>query len=251
MTPRLRLTISLTAAMAIGAAASLVVQHVRAAGAPEAGSLIYRGQLTLPDGSAVNGAKNIALGLYDAATAGTRVCDAPSAPIMVTVGRFDVALPDVCVAAIKANPNLWVEVQVDGGSVGRSKLMAVPYAIEASRAVSALTASSATVAQSAASAEVAVKLAAGPISGGLEIFNVPGSAITTPCVATTGVGYVDCTCPAGTYVVSGGGDAGQSTGKVVRESRPIAANAWRVTCSAGTGDVTCGTYSLVCSRVAP
>lgn len=251
MKPRLRVAISLTAAMAIGAAASLVVQHVRAAGAPESGSLVYRGQLALPDGSMVNGPKNIGLGLFDAATAGTRVCDAPSTAITVTAGRFDLSLPDACVTAIKANPNLWVEVQVDGGPVGRSKLAAVPYAIEAGRAVSALTASSATVAQSAASAEVAAKLAAGPISGGLQVFNVPGTAITTPCVATSGVGYVDCTCPAGTYVVSGGGDAGQATGKIVRESRPLAANAWRVTCSTETGDVTCATYSLVCSRVAP
>lgn len=248
MKPRLRVAISLTAAMAVGAAASLVVQHVRAAGAPESGSLTYSGQLALVDGSVVSGPKNIGLALFDAATAGTRVCDAPSTSITVTAGRFAVPLPDVCVTAIKANPNLWVEVQVDGGAISRSKLAAVPYAIEASRAVSALTASSATV---AASAEVAAKLAEGPISGGLQFFNVPGTAITTPCVATSGVGYVDCTCPAGTYVVSGGGDAGQATGKIVRESRPVAANAWRVTCSTGTSDVTCATYSLVCSRMAP
>jgi len=236
--------------MALGAAASLVVQHVRAAGAPETGSLKYSGQLALLDGSAVSGAKNIALGLYDAATAGARVCDAPSTTVTVNAGRFEVPLPDTCVVAIRANPNLWAEVQVDGAAVGRAKLAAVPYAIEANRAVSAITASSAAVAQTAASAQVATKLAAGPISAGLQFFNVSGTSLASPCVAVSG-SVVDCTCPEGTYAVSGGGDAGQGSGNIVRESRPQAANKWRVTCASGTSDALCSTYSLVCSRIAP
>ncbi len=35
---------------------------------------------------------------------------------------------------MKANPDLWIEVQVEGSLLGRSKLGAVPYALEAGRA---------------------------------------------------------------------------------------------------------------------
>jgi hypothetical protein len=57
---------------------------------------------------------------------------------MVTpvAGRFQLALPD-CQAAVGASPDLWLEAIVDGKSLGRTKLGAVPYAIEASHAVSA------------------------------------------------------------------------------------------------------------------
>jgi len=127
----------LAATLGIGVAGTLVVQHVRAAGIPAESTLSYAGHLAAPDGTPVNGAKNIGLGVYSAATGGTRVCDVVSSQVVVTAGRFQIALPALCVSAIKANSDLWVEVQVDGGSIGRSKIGAVPYAIEAAEASAA------------------------------------------------------------------------------------------------------------------
>ena len=46
-------------------------------------------------------------------------------------------LPDACLAGIHASANLWSEVLVDGGSVGRAKIGAVPYAVEADTASNA------------------------------------------------------------------------------------------------------------------
>jgi len=63
---------------------------------------------------------------------------------------------------------------------------------------------------------------------------------------------IDCTCPTGTFVVSGGGDAGQGSGRFIRESGPISNTVWRVTCANSAGaDFLCVTYHLLCSRIGP
>ncbi|HMA93836.1 MAG TPA: hypothetical protein VKP30_14195 [Polyangiaceae bacterium] len=127
----------LAATLGVGIAGTLVVQHVRAAGIPAESTLSYSGHLAAPDGTPVSGPKNIGLGVYNAATGGARVCDVVSSQVIVTAGRFQIALPDLCVSAIKANSDLWVEVQVDGASIGRTKMGAAPYAIEAAEASAA------------------------------------------------------------------------------------------------------------------
>jgi hypothetical protein len=67
------------------------------------------------------------------------------------------------------------------------------------------------------------------------------------CVAM-GVSYTDCTCPAGTAVVSGGADA--ATGNWIRESRPVATNVWRVACANMQGQhIVCTQASAVCARM--
>jgi len=88
------------------------------------------------------------------------------------------------------------------------------------------------------------------IAGGLQWFSVPGDALAAPCAAGSDE-VVDCTCPAGTYVVSGGGAALDDTGDTLRESRPISTTAWRTTCVSGTTNVLCAQYNLVCSILAP
>lgn len=124
-------------ALALGSGGTLIVQQVRAAGVPKTGALTYAGVLALPDGTSVQGTKNIGLAVYDAASNGNLLCQVMSAPVPVQGGHFQVALPDVCLVAVQSNSDVWVDVQVDGGSVGRSKLGAVPYAIEAQRAAGA------------------------------------------------------------------------------------------------------------------
>jgi hypothetical protein len=70
------------------------------------------------------------------AGAGKKVCEAVVETVELQAGRFQVALTD-CDAEVKKNHNLWTEVRVDGASLGRTKLGAVPYAIEAAHATSA------------------------------------------------------------------------------------------------------------------
>ncbi|MFZ5892294.1 MAG: hypothetical protein ACOY0T_14645 [Myxococcota bacterium] len=132
--------------LSLGVLSTLIVQRVRAAGAPKVGALTYSGYLELPDGTPVDAEKPIGVAVYDAATKGKKVagCEVPSdPPTRVTRGRFQLALPDACAAAIQARPDLWIEVQVEGLSLGLTKLGSVPYALEADHAVSADAAQSA------------------------------------------------------------------------------------------------------------
>jgi len=59
----------------------------------------------------------------------------------LSAGSFSVALSDCFTTNVHDHGDLWIEVQVDGASMGRTKLGAVPYAVEAdsaSRAVGPL-----------------------------------------------------------------------------------------------------------------
>jgi len=98
---------------------------------------------------------NILLILYDAATAGNNLCQSASVALTLANGHFSVPLPDACTTAIGANPSVWVDVLVDGSDTGRTKIGAVPYAVEANHAVNATNATTATNATSATSATTA------------------------------------------------------------------------------------------------
>ena len=117
-----------------GASMYAGMRTARALGIPAAGALTYAGILEDAAGTPISGAKNIALEVYDAASAGTIVCQVSSQSYTLVSGRFEIPLPDTCAAAVEATPDLWIDVLVDGASTGRSKLGAVPFAIEARRA---------------------------------------------------------------------------------------------------------------------
>ena len=127
--------------------ATLLAVRARAAGIPDAGALTYTGYLENPDGTPVTSAKSIGLTIYDAEVDGNAVCAQKTADITPVSGRFQITLPEKCTAAVKANPDLWVEVEVDGAGMGPAKLGAVPYAIEAGHAISADAASGDLLAQ--------------------------------------------------------------------------------------------------------
>ncbi|HMA92823.1 MAG TPA: H-type lectin domain-containing protein, partial [Polyangiaceae bacterium] len=148
MNKRLRHLVIMGSTLAAGIAGTLAVQSVRAAGVPKAAALTYSGTLAMHDGKAVDGSRNIGLSIFDAQSNGTSVCQVMSGPISVSEGHFQIALPEPCAAAAKANADLWVDVQVEGASVGRTKLGAVPYALESGHATST---DMATQAQKAAS----------------------------------------------------------------------------------------------------
>ncbi|HEY4159756.1 MAG TPA: hypothetical protein VGM29_16710 [Polyangiaceae bacterium] len=143
---RKQMLLALSAALAFGSAATLVVEHVRAAGIPTTGALTYSG--LLQDGAAapLTGATHtLEVKLWSASTAGTLLCDtgSPTGPTTLDGGRFSILLPDTCTTAIGTNPSAYSEVLLDGTSLGRSKLGAVPYAVEANHAVSTDSASGA------------------------------------------------------------------------------------------------------------
>lgn len=126
------------AALLVTASVAWRAGRARADGVPTApGALTYGGTLDDGAGRPVEGARSITVRLWDAATGGTAVCAtaAPSSPVVA--GRFHVALDATCAAAVRANPDLWVEVTVDATTFPRSRIAAVPYALEAGRAAAA------------------------------------------------------------------------------------------------------------------
>jgi hypothetical protein len=139
--------------LVVGAATLLVVERVRAAGIPAENALTYTGYLETPEGEPVDGSRNIGLSVYARVSGGTPVCEVAPDAVEVLAGRFQLALPDECTDQVKASPDLWIQVEVDGESLGRTKLGAVPYAVEAGHAT---TADRATVADSVAGGHPAV-----------------------------------------------------------------------------------------------
>jgi len=124
--------------LAVGVGSAYLLGRARAAGAPTMQPLTYSGVLTNTAGVPLTDAsKNIQITLWDMATGGTQACSTASTATPLTAGAFQVVLPPACTTAIHGAGDLWVEVFVDGASVGRTKLGATPYAIEADHAVNA------------------------------------------------------------------------------------------------------------------
>ena len=114
-----------------GALAGYLAGTAGAAGIPTTDPLFYSGTLTDTGGKLFSGSKPIGVDLWSAKTGGSKLCSTVAKTVTMTQGRFRVALSKTCVAAIKQNPDLWVEATVDGTSMGRAKIGAVPYAVEA------------------------------------------------------------------------------------------------------------------------
>ena len=118
-----------------GAIVGYSVEHARAAGIPATTALTYSGVLTDASGVPLTGSKNIQIQLSD--MTGAVACTVGPTAITLKAGSFSLPLLDACTTAVHANPDLWVEVFADGSSLGRTKLGAVPYAVEAAHAKSA------------------------------------------------------------------------------------------------------------------
>lgn len=118
--------------------------RARADGIPAMQPMTYAGTLEEGNG-AVNGTRNIRLTIWDDATSTESMrsrCVTTAQNTMVTNGRFQLTLDNACVAAVRSTPDLWLEIEVNGSSLGRTKLSSVPFAVEAARA-SGLTAAAA------------------------------------------------------------------------------------------------------------
>jgi hypothetical protein len=230
-----------------------------AGGIPAPIAMYYAGTLT-EGGQLANGPRSISVNIWpDATSQGTPLCSTALPSVPVQNGQFRIPLTSACKLAINANKNAYIEV-IDGStSLGRTPIGAVPYAVEADHASNADNAANAAysadaghsvIADNANSANSASSLAIGGASGGLRDFTVLSNAFAAPCVLVPGlIATVDCTCPTGSYLVSGGAfvnDPGD-----IRESRPLDTTTWRVTCASGGNDVLCNGYQVLCSRVGP
>lgn len=114
--------------------------QVLAEGAPAQGALYYSGTLERDD-AAASGDYTITLTLYDAATGGQELCEVES-QTTIESGRFRIDASG-CADAVREEPDTWAAVSFEGGDGvtraidGRSKIGAVPYALEADHAVNA------------------------------------------------------------------------------------------------------------------
>ena len=152
---RILKVIALVTAGAVVIGAAFAAGRAWAAGIPGIGALSYSGTLQDTNGTPLTGSRNIQVNLWGTATGGTTpLCQTASTAISLKAGRFAITLPDACTATVKGNPNTWIEVLVEGASLGRTKIGAVPYAVEAGHATSA---DSATTAGNAAAATGALQ----------------------------------------------------------------------------------------------
>lgn len=126
--------------LALAGAAGYRERRAVADGVAAETPMIYAGLLE-EAGAPVTGDRMVRIVLWDHATEITsphRKCETlPDTKVAFAAGRFQVPLDNACTNAVHANPNLWIEIFIEAESMGRSKLGAVPYALEAGRATAA------------------------------------------------------------------------------------------------------------------
>ena len=115
--------------LVLGAALTYWSRRAAAEGVPATDPLWFSGTLT-DGGAPVDGVRDVTIRMFDAGSGGAEVCTTVAAGAPVTAGRFRIALGADCVTAVHAAPELWVQVEVGGVSLGRTKIGAVPYALE-------------------------------------------------------------------------------------------------------------------------
>jgi hypothetical protein len=124
--------------LTFSAALGYHLSTAKASGAPTVNPLAYGGFLE-NNGTPIDGVDAITINLWNDATSvavANLVC-ATSSTTRVNQGYFRVPLNSTCLGAVENNADTWAEVVVGGQSLGRSKVSAAPYAIEADRASAA------------------------------------------------------------------------------------------------------------------
>jgi hypothetical protein len=137
---------------------------------------MYFGVTIEERGMAVNEPRTLRVRLWDTQGTGTGTlqCDSGDLVTPVTAGRARIALPAECVAAVQRSPEQWAELSVNSSVVGgRSRLGAVPFAVEAQRA-NDLTAAATTRLREGAYRSVQN----GPATSTGEWVNIPGTEVT-------------------------------------------------------------------------
>lgn len=107
-------------------------------GVPTVTPLTYSGVLQTTSGAPITGTQSMQLTFWDDAAANASAnqkCKTSTQSVTADAqGRFQVTLDQACVEVVRTNPNLWVQLQVGAILLPRSKLGAVPYALEAGKA---------------------------------------------------------------------------------------------------------------------
>jgi hypothetical protein len=130
------LSAGLAGALAAAVVWGYLARKARAEGIPAGEAMVYRGLLEENGAPAPDKQRAFRVRLWDDPTQGKELCSREW-NTSTKDGRFEVPLDAVCTNAVHASPNSWVEVEVDGTKLPRTKVSAVPYAVEADRAVKA------------------------------------------------------------------------------------------------------------------
>jgi hypothetical protein len=228
------------------------------AGIPTTETLAYSGTLLNSLGVPIKEPTPIALSLWDVASGGStdnRVCETPSQAVTPgPTGRFRLPLNPKCVDAVRKQSDLYVQLQVGGSVLPRTKMAAVPYAVVAERAALALNAVNAATAANAVSATSAVRAATATTVNG-SIGSTMIAYRSANCVYSSLGGLTDCACNADEYAIGGGAYAG--LGRSVAESRSVFPESgdqrtWRLACMDIAGlRVPCQNTHAVCLKVSP
>jgi hypothetical protein len=250
------------AAVAVGcagiAAAAFVGGRAWAAGGiPPAGALNYSGLLQDASGAPLSGTQYVEVKFWNDATASAAVnllCDTGTPGLApLTNGRFSIPLPDKCTKQVGANTGIWVEVFVGptanaAGSLGRAKIGAVPFAVEAAHAESASQGAAGSFAVPGALAVAGDATVAGKLSVGIHV--------STNCTISGSI--TTCVCNTGEVAIAGGGNATTTTGNgYLASSRaqvfsPALTDTWQVGCKSDTGvPIPCSVAQVICARLAP
>jgi hypothetical protein len=231
------------------ALASLVVVAFRlgrasAEGAPATQALTYSGTLSDSDGNPLTGPSNITLALWASETdTQDPLCLVTNENTDLVLGRFAIPLPDDCAARVHEDPGIWVEVSVDGASLGRVKVGAVPYALEATHAARATSADHSS--------------AAFQVNGDLTVTGTSHigwrSIACSPSDQSSA--YQDCRCGQGEVAVSGGGycpNGWLDESRAVGDTSDGLATTWRVACKDKDNGRSPPTLAYAyCAKIAP
>jgi hypothetical protein len=150
--------VALASASAAIAISAFDAGRSHGAGATAERALVYSGSLQDADGTPLIGAHQIEVKLRSSSTEGGDVlCPSEPATVQLEGGRFSLPLQNECRNAFNRSSAVFVEVLVNGSSLGRVQAGAVPYAIEAAHATSTDVATHAASAETAAAATGALQ----------------------------------------------------------------------------------------------
>lgn len=101
-----------------------------------AAPLVYSGFLEDASGNPANGTFAVTALVYDAETAGVVLCNT-NGQLVVTRGFFSLPLDPACTVSVRSGPDRFLQLTVMGSVLPRQRIGAVPYALEAARAMEA------------------------------------------------------------------------------------------------------------------
>jgi hypothetical protein len=136
-----------TVSLAVATEVGYLSGRARASALPSSQTMAYSGVLTDTSGKPLPGPNSLQLFVWDSAMGGTQQCSTLPTMTPLALGNFTIMLPDECAAKARASADLWLELYVDGSPLPRTKITAVPYALETVHAVEASNATGALAAK--------------------------------------------------------------------------------------------------------